>query len=207
MTTHKGVDLSHNNPTVDFGTLKAAGIEFVALKASEGATFRDDQFQDRRQRATLVGFHKRLYYHFVHPEVDAKAQAQNFLGAVQAIGAHEIVVLDVEAMKGWDQLSVPNKVDLINDIVYWLKSGLSIPASKVMLYGSLGWLRGEFGSHLADLTYMRLWAARYEVQDLGDTSPWRHETIWQNGEHGRVAGVGGEVDTDLWRDDLAWTTP
>ena len=85
-----------------------------------------------------------------------------------------------------------------------LKGALDVRDGRVLLYGSLGWLRGQFGERLRDLTAMPLWAARY-APALGDPAPWERATLWQTSDRGTVAGVGtGEVDLDLWLDEGAW---
>lgn len=198
-TPRRGVDLSHHNSPVDFGTMQRAGIEFVALKASQGTGYVDPTFEDRRQRAHLVGFGVVLLYHFFDPEADAKAQAAHFAHVVGGLKANEIAVVDVEDAPGWESLTSEQSADAVLRWVYGVKTALNRSCGDLMLYGSPGWLRGRFGSQLSDLSCMKLWAARYAPQ-LGDVGPWPAATIWQNSEHGTVPGAGepGQIDTDLW---------
>ena len=83
-----------------------------------------------------------------------------------------------------------------------------------MLYGSMGWLRGQFGDALDGLTWLRLWAAggpEYsthgsDVPDMSgyNVAPWNHWTIFQYREFGTVPGAGtGSVDTDQWNGEVA----
>ncbi len=210
MSNQRGVDLSHHNDNVNFAQLKADGIQFVALKATEGVGNVDPTFATRRQQALAAGFHKILLYHFLHPTNDAAAEADHFADVVKALHINERIVVDVEAIAkspgDWDHLSVATKLAKVKNYVFEVKTRLHLSASDVIVYGSLGWLRGEFGSHLSELTFMPLWAARYGVSELGDTSPWPKAMIWQNSEHGTVRGAGapGQVDTDIWLDQALW---
>ena len=49
------VDLSHHNDVADFGAVKAAGIAGIIHKATEGVSFTDKLYADRRGRALGVG--------------------------------------------------------------------------------------------------------------------------------------------------------
>ncbi len=195
-----GCDLSHHNPSVDFGTLKGGGVEFVGLKATEGIGFVDPTFADRRARAALVGFHRVLLYHFVRPQADAKLQALHFARVVGRLAPHERLVLDVEG-PGWEDLDEP--AALVAEIVFHLKTALGLRAADVMLYLSPRWARGAFGAALGSLTFMPLWAARYGAAP-GDVSPWPQATVWQFTQEGRVPGASGPVDLDRWLGAEAW---
>lgn len=204
---HKGVDLSHYNPAVDFGTLKRNGIEFVGLKATEGRSYTDITFSLRRERTHRVGFKHVPIYHFLHPEQEMEGQAEHFSKILLAQGAldpTEMIAVDVESTPGWIGVNAADSAKKVADFVYFTKQNLSLKASDFLLYGSLGWLRGQFGDHLASLVFMHGWFARYGVQELGDTSPWPKPLIWQNSERGKVPGVSGLVDTDIWLDEDNW---
>lgn len=40
----RGIDISAHNGEVDFGRVADSGMEFVIMKATEGATFKDSRF-------------------------------------------------------------------------------------------------------------------------------------------------------------------
>lgn len=194
---------------MDFGTLKAAGVEFVALKATEGAGYTDPTFEDRQARARRVGFHRLAFYHFVRPLDDPRVQALRFARAVGSLRPNELLALDVEpvpdAAQDWPRISAIGGRNVVISLLETIKGALGVQDGRVLLYGSPGWLRGQFGDRLRDLTVMPLWAARY-APDLGDPSPWPRATVWQHSEHGTVDGAGlpNEVDLDLWLDEKAW---
>lgn len=196
----KGVDLSHYNQPVDFHTLKASGVAFVALKATEGLSNTDATFADRRQRAHAVGFQKVILYHFLHPTDQAGDEARHFSTVVGELLPGELVAIDVEATPGWDQISSAAGVAKIQNWIAQVKAALGILDNQIVIYGSLGWLKGTFGKYLNQLTHWRLWVAHYEVPSPGDVNPWPDWLIWQNSEHGTVPGAGaaGQVDTDQW---------
>ncbi len=52
---HGVIDLSHHNAVADWARVARAGIAAVIHKATEGATFRDPLFRERRDRARAAG--------------------------------------------------------------------------------------------------------------------------------------------------------
>lgn len=198
----KGIDLSHWQADVDFGTLKnASGIRFVALKATQGAANKDATFPDRRTRAEEVGFEMMIYYHFFDPSSSAESQADNFVQSVGSIAHNEFVCIDVEQIAGYG-----NSSDDVSNIVEWVarvKAALGTVDAKFFLYGSPAWLRGQFSDQLSRLTFLKLWAAEYGVKQLGDVQPWADAEIWQNSERASIDGAGddGAEDSDVYLDE------
>ncbi len=199
----RGVDLSHHNSGVDFEALKAAGVRFVALKASEGSGNQDGTFVDRWNAAADAEIEVLIAYHFFHPAEDTLGQARNFLD-VYGTGMpdlDELIAIDVESTGGWGDVDRATAVERIIDLIAAIKTGTGAKDEQILIYLSLGWARAQLGSHLSRLTPWKLWAARYGPE-LGDPSPWGHASVWQNCEHGSVPGAGsGDVDTDVWLAD------
>lgn len=195
-----GVDLSHYNEHVDFHALAAAGVTFVALKATEGLGNTDPTFASRRQLAHLVGFDRILIYHFLHPSDQAADEARHFATVVGTLQPNELVVIDVEATPGWDKVGAAGGIAKVVNWIAQVKAAMGLTDDQVIVYGSPGWLRSTFGAYLPQLTKWRLWAARYNAVGPGDISPWADWLIWQNSERGTVSGGGaaGTVDTDRW---------
>ena len=99
LTVH-GVDLSHHNPDPDFVKFKKAGGQFCYLKATEGTSFKDSDYEKRRAAAkkAKVPFGA---YHFARPEVgDAEAEAKFFLSVANPKIGDLIPALDLETTEG-----------------------------------------------------------------------------------------------------------
>ena len=58
-----GIDVSAHNGNIDFAKARAAGTEFVFVKATEGATFRDSAMNSNLRKAHEAGL-KTGVYHF-----------------------------------------------------------------------------------------------------------------------------------------------
>ena len=72
---------------IDWPAVAASGIKFVSIKATEGASFTDAHLSANWKGAHAAGLY-RTAYHFAHPSVDAVAQANHFVDAVNAVGGY-----------------------------------------------------------------------------------------------------------------------
>ncbi len=80
-TPLQGIDVSHYQGTIDWQKVAQAGIRFVFVKATQGITVVDPQFQTNWQEAKAAGL-LRGAYHFFEPDDDPGQQAQNLLTAL-----------------------------------------------------------------------------------------------------------------------------
>ncbi|KAK7680196.1 hypothetical protein QCA50_016705 [Cerrena zonata] len=72
-----GIDVSHFQGAVNFEAAKANGISFAYIKATEGTTFIDPEFNTNYVAAANAGL-IRGAYHFAHPDVSSGAAQANF---------------------------------------------------------------------------------------------------------------------------------
>jgi len=114
----RGVDLSHWNESetgkVDFKALKASGIDFVILKASEGISWVDPKFDDFWRRAHEAGL-LIMTYHFFRSNYGGADQAKHHMSVTQdfldAVGYKSPVMwCDVETSDGASQSQRQNRV-------------------------------------------------------------------------------------------------
>lgn len=106
-----GIDVSSNNhpngAAIDWHRVAASGVEWVAVKLSEGAHYRnayasDDVHAARAQGLEVVG------YHFARPTTNSpETEAANLAGAVKNLGGIDRVYLDIEDGRqlGWKPLA------------------------------------------------------------------------------------------------------
>jgi GH25 family lysozyme M1 (1,4-beta-N-acetylmuramidase) len=198
---HHGVDASHYQVTVDMHAAAAAGIEFWYEKATEGFSTDPAFVSDDRQARMRSVFAVRGYYHFCHCDgIDAVLQGEHFATVVGALQTNEYVFVDIEA--GWGSLTDAAGVNYLLDLIDAAQTAGGYTDAQTVIYGSVGWLRGQFGDDLSRLAArFHLAQAEYGVTEPSDPSPWSMALIWQYGEFGNVAGLGqGCVDTDVWLD-------
>ncbi len=96
-----GVDISHHQDgTLDLAGAKAHGLLWLYHKASEGNTFRDDNYGARRAQAAAAGLPFGAY-HFARVAVgNAASQAEFFLSVAQPGPKDLRPALDLETTEG-----------------------------------------------------------------------------------------------------------
>ncbi|PLP97643.1 glycoside hydrolase family 25 protein [Cupriavidus pauculus] len=170
------IDINHDN---HFDAVKAknAGVRAVIHKASEGATFQDPLYRQRRQQALAAGL---LWgaYHFSSAR-QASDQAENFLAATQVGDATvdnsaTLFCLDFEPSSSGPDMTLAQAHDFVTRVRD--KTG-----RWPMIYGG-NMLRDAVQAHGADpiLKNCPLWYARYRSQPVGiPVDTWPHFTLWQ----------------------------
>jgi hypothetical protein len=80
-TTVPGVDVSHYQGTINWASVRSAGIQFAYIKATEGTTYKDPMFNTDYLGAYNNGV-IRGAYHFARPDLSTgAAQATYFAGS------------------------------------------------------------------------------------------------------------------------------
>jgi lysozyme len=99
-----GVDRSHLNSKTSLVSLKAQGLGFVWLKATQGLTYVDPTFNASWQEAKATAGLIRGCYHFFDPRVDGIEQAKHYLSQKVSFSAAGCLpcCVDVEDLVGSD---------------------------------------------------------------------------------------------------------
>lgn len=146
-----GLDISHHQDLrLDLAQCRREGIEFVFMKATEGAGFVDSEFGANLAEARAVGLLVAAY-HYVRSNASAAAQVAN----VQRVVPRDVPVIpDVEANSGG--------IALTRDIVNRLRAaGYVVPLCYIPR-----WYWNQIGQpSLAGLP--PLWSSRYPDNVVG----------------------------------------
>jgi lysozyme len=188
-----GIDVSAYQGNIDWQRLKRAGVEFVFIKATEGATYIDKAFARNRSGAHGVAIPCGAY-HYLQPSVSIPAQIANFVNTVGRLQKGDLaLVLDVENPALWSGIERSQRVELI---VQWLQGVKNELGVTPFLYMSASFPADVLSSY-AQLGKYPLWVAHYTnaVQPLVPY-PWTAWTFWQHSDAGVVDGITGHVDLD-----------
>lgn len=191
-----GIDISRYQGTVDWDKVKAAGVKFVFVKATEGKTFVDPMFATNWRQLKEKGV-PRGAYHFYRTDVSLQSQIDNFCNTVGSLQAGDLPpVLDVEVESQWTHLSVKQRVDLVNGWMRGVEQKLGV---KPIIYLSTSFATGVLGGD-ATLAHYLLWVAHYTAMPNPKVpAPWSVETIWQKSENGTIDGIkDAHVDIDYF---------
>jgi GH25 family lysozyme M1 (1,4-beta-N-acetylmuramidase)/LysM repeat protein len=195
-----GIDVSHWNGNVDWKLVRGDGIRFAFIKATEGDSYEDDTFPPNWKGAKSVGM-LRGAYHFFHPNIDAKKQADVFVNYVKKSGdlGELPPALDLEAGDGQ-----PNHV-IISRAKIWLDRVEAELGERPLIYSSPGFLKFQFselgGGPPAWTKDYDLWIANYEPA-LWLPPGWSSWKFWQHSKTGVVNGITELVDLDWFNGTL-----
>ena len=162
------IDMYHGN-SIDLEEVRDSGVVAIIHKATQGATFRDSKYHQRREGAKALGFLWGAYHFSTGGSV--ADQVENFLTYAKP-EEDELISLDWEPSDGPDMT-----LDQARDFVQMIKDETG---RYPLVYG--GHLLRESVGHNPDaiLSNCPLWYARYAASPIGiPTAVWPTYTLWQ----------------------------
>ncbi len=182
----KGIDVSHHQGNIDWAQVAATHrYTFAFLKATEGHDLVDDKFaqnwKEARDNHLTVGA-----YHFFSLRSSGHEQAQFFIAHV-AKEPHTLPpVVDVEV----DVKKNPEHVR--NELQTFLTEVQTYYVKTPILYVTYDSYNAYVKNYFPDYP---LWIRDVWMPPHLGNRPW---AIWQYSERGRVAGIQGYVDVDVF---------
>ncbi len=181
----RGIDISAHNGMMNLDAAAQDGIQFAFIKASEGISFRDENFRLNYLKARHAGL-KIGAYHFFRFDVDGVKQAVNFLGAVGYRKLELGLVIDVEK-HGNPEGIPPDSIQLrLTQMVDYL----NLMGHRVTFYTNRD---GYFDYLLQSFPGYPLWICSFQKYPIN--AEW---TFWQFDHHGHVKGIKGDVDLNVF---------
>ena len=190
-----GIDISHYQGEIDWDRLRNANIDgtpvrFIIIKATEGLSMLDNNFNDNFYHARENNFICGAYHFFV-PSVAAKAQAEYFLKQVHLQAGDLPPVLDFE------HTGTVSALDIKKAALTWLQTVEAAYNVKPIIYTNYDFkLRYLSDSVFNEYPY---WIAHYYVDTLRYRGPWK---FWQHTDAGRVDGIRGDVDLNIYNGSM-----
>lgn len=199
-----GIDVSHYNGTVDWTKVKAAGIDFAFVKCTEGVSFVDPKFRLNWDAMQAEGV-RRGAYHFFVPTKDISEQADLFCGTVGTFIPGDLPpAIDLEEVYygGEDQWLAVSKERRVPIILDWLQRVELTLKVKPIIYCRRSWINVEIPD-TTPLQDYKIWIASYGTLEPLLPSGWDEWTFWQKNSHGKVPGIDGYVDLNVFNGELA----
>jgi len=162
-------------------------VRFVIVKATEGSSMIDENFEDNFFQARDYGF-IRGAYHFYSTKSSARTQAQHFLDKVKLEVGDLPPILDVEH-KPADKTDI----EFQQDILTWLHIVEDRYHVKPVLYTYYKFKE----QYLSDKRFddYPYWIAHYYVDKMEYKGEWK---FWQHTDAGKLAGIKGYVDFNIY---------
>ncbi|WP_051688774.1 GH25 family lysozyme [Butyrivibrio sp. AE2032] len=185
-----GIDVSRYQGDIDFEKVKAAGCEFVMLRAmiyNNGELGEDRKFEEYYRDAKAAGLKIGVYYYSTDSTIEMlrehTAELLNVLADKE---------LDLPVAFDWESWSHFQKYKMsivdINNLFYEFAGLMEANGYGTILYASKYYLEIIWEPAGYDV-----WLAHYVKQTTyeGDY------TMWQTGSIGRIDGCSEDVDTDI----------
>lgn len=194
-TSLEGIDVSTYQGKVDWSAVRRAGKRFAFARVSYGTSKLDNQFARNWQGMKAAGLFRGVYQYFLASQ-DPIEQADLLIQKVGKLSPRDLpAVLDLESQQG-----VSDRV-LIERALSWLERVAAGTGKRPIVYTSIGFFNTLEGNRVfADHV---LWAANYGVRCPSVPEIWKRWGFWQHSETGRVAGISGNVDLDVFNGSLA----
>ncbi|HEX9029168.1 MAG TPA: GH25 family lysozyme, partial [Anaerolineales bacterium] len=176
-----GIDVSHYQFEIDWPAVRASGVRFALIKATEG-NFNDDFFAANWPAAKAAGI-VRGPYHFYRPDVDAIAQAKFYLNAISLEPQDLPPAIDLEIHPNVSGKFYANPA-LLRGIQACVNAVADQTGQKLVIYTNLSFTKAflavSSGAVPGWLKAHTLWIANYNNQDDPNThESWTNWMFWQ----------------------------
>ncbi|MGW8885819.1 lysozyme [Streptomyces sp. NPDC055749] len=202
----QGIDVSHWQGAINWGSVKAAGIDFAYMKATEGTSFKDSRFSANYTGSYNAGL-IRGAYHFARPNASNGATQAGYFasngGGWSKDGKTLPGVLDIEHNPSGAMcygLSTTQMRTWVNDFYNTYKARTT---RDVVIYTTASWWNTCTGNWTGMSTKAPLWVAHWGTSSPTIPSGFPTWTIWQYTATGRVSGVAGDVDRNKFNGDMS----
>ncbi|MBO4867876.1 MAG: hypothetical protein J5582_15150 [Ruminococcus sp.] len=190
----KGIDVSVHNGDIDWGKVKADGIDFAIIRAGFGRLEKqkDEKFEQNYAGAKATGIPVGAYwYSYAMTPEEAELEADVFLSVIKGKQFEMPVYFDLEEKKQFDLGK-----EQVSAIMRAFLKKVESAGYFVGLYGSASSLT----THTADdiKSWYTIWLAHWVDQ----TNYSGAYAVWQYSEKGKVDGISGNVDLDTCYKDF-----
>ncbi len=191
----KGIDVSEWQKEIDFASLKGAGCEFCIMRAGyrgKDGIVEDPFFARNLEGAKAAGIQRGVYFYSTATTVDAAREEAAWLAG--KLGGEKLdlpVAFDWENFVSFQEYGI-NLNDL-NRVYDAFAAELEKNGYSTMLYGSSNFLDTFWNcGESSPARTAKCWVANYDLSFEGNSY------IWQCSGSGKIKGIEGTVDLDLW---------
>ncbi len=190
-----GIDVSHWEGKINFRRVKEAGIRLVYIKATQGTTVVDPDFERNYREADRERMRIGFYHYVTARDVEeAKAEAVFFSEKIKGKNQHARPAMDFEE---FGELPRREIREISMEFLRELEQRTGV---RPVIYSDASNAATVFDDDR--LREYPLWIAQYGVERPDMENPWRRWSGWQYTDAGRVDGIAGDVDRDFFRREI-----
>lgn len=196
--TLRGIDVASHQGRVDWPAVAASGQTFAITKATGGTWYRNPTFAANWLGIKAAGLVRGAYHYAFEtsgqpfPGDGPEAEASYFVAELQRGGGIEpgdLLALDIEDGDG----------PLGQWALKWCEQVARLTGVRPIVYTG-AWFSGPHGfAAVPELAAYPLWLAAYVTEQPSAPPPWREIAIWQHSSSGRVPGITGDVDLNVFQ--------
>lgn len=191
---YRGIDISEFQGEIDFEEVRRSGIEAVYIRVGAGE-YTDEYFAENYERAKAAGL-KIGFYHYVTARSVEEGRRQARFFASLAAGREPDMRLAMD-FEYFGSLSV-SQINAISEA--YLDELTALTRREVVIYSDLSNARNIFSRALAEK--YPLWAAQYGADEPSANGKWREWVGFQYTDEGRVGGIYGNVDRNIFTEGI-----
>lgn len=195
----QGIDVSRHQGTIDWQAVAATKlVQFAYIKATEGGDFQDAAFAENWRKSKQAGIARGAYHFFTFCR-PGKDQAQNFLATVPVEANTLPIAIDLEF--GGNCGTRPSPKALIAELNDFLSEVRKTYPKTPIFYVTSEFYDRYIKLNLRQFPAHRLWLRNiFHEPSQQRCALW---TLWQYAHRGRVEGIAGPVDLNVFCGDQA----
>lgn len=186
----RGIDVSHHQGSIDWNKVAQDDVAFAFIKATEADDVKDRLFTENTTRAQHAGI-KTGAYHFYSLRYGGEIQANNFTGMIGSSSLQLPPVIDLEYV-GNTKIR-PSKVDFQKELQIFIDTVSEHTGSTPVLYTTYEFYDDYLYPEYKDSP---IWIRDVLSKPNSDIKNW---IFWQYNPRGRVDGIEGPVDLNVYR--------
>lgn len=191
---YRGIDISEFQGEIDFEEVRRSGIEAVYIRVGAGE-YTDEYFAENYERAKAAGLKIGFYHYVTARSVDEGRRQARFFASLAAGREPDMrLAMDFEY---FGSLSV-SQINAISEA--YLDELTALTRREAVIYSDLSNARNVFSRALAEK--YPLWAAQYGADEPSANGKWREWVGFQYTDEGRVGGIYGNVDRNIFTEGI-----
>ncbi|MDY2822060.1 MAG: GH25 family lysozyme [Oscillospiraceae bacterium] len=191
---YRGIDISEFQGEIDFEEVRRSGIEAVYIRVGAGE-YTDEYFAENYEQAKAAGLKIGFYHYVTARSVDEGRRQARFFASLAA--GRELDMRLAMDFEYFGSLSV-SQINAISEA--YLDELTALTKREAVIYSDLSNARNIFSRALAEK--YPLWAAQYGADEPSANGKWREWVGFQYTDEGRVGGIYGNVDRNIFTEGI-----
>lgn len=197
ITSHKGIDASKYQGTIDFSKVKNSGVEYAMLRVgyrgyTGGTLNKDTSFDTYAKDAIRNGIDVGVYFFSqAITTAEAEEEAEYVLNQISPYNITYPIVIDIEEITEDTARQESLSNEQLTDIVIAFCEKIKSAGYTPMIYANMRYFAGKLQMERLD-NYEKWYAFYADVPYM----PYEF-SMWQYSDSGSIDGINGKVDLDI----------